>query len=159
MSDHSATGDTPAPVAWLLGNPATLLVARICVTLPFLAAGIVKLADWPGGVAEMVRAGLHPGWFFNAAALVTELGGSALIIFDRKAWLGAGALGIFTVIATLVGHRFWDATGDERIIQFNTFLEHATIGAAFILVVAVKLPAAARTATDTRRQKGTRLCD
>jgi transmembrane protein len=138
-SDRAESGDTPSVVAHMLDNPATLLFARICVTLPFLEAGVIKLVDWQAGNAEMLHAGLHPAWVFNLAALVTELVGSVLIILNRKAWLGAGALGIFTVLATLLAHRFWELTGEARIMQLNTFLEHATISAAFILVVVVGL--------------------
>jgi len=129
--------DAPAPIVRLLGHPATLLAARICVTLPFLVGGIVKLTDWQGGVAEMQAHGLEPAWAINLATLVTELGGSALVILNRKTWLGAGALGIFTVLTTFLAHRFWLLEGAERMREFNSFLEHATIAAAFILVTAL----------------------
>jgi hypothetical protein len=33
--------------------------------------------------------------------LIVQLGGSDLVIFNRRAWLGAGALGAFTLIITL----------------------------------------------------------
>jgi transmembrane protein len=131
--------DTPALVARVLSNPLTLLLARICLAVPFLEAGVVKLLDWSRGEAEMAHTGLHPAWVFNVAALVTELGGSALIILNRGTWLGAGALGVFTVLATFLAHRFWEFSGMERNLQLNSFLEHAAICAAFILVVAVKL--------------------
>jgi transmembrane protein len=118
----------------MLGHPATLLTARVCVTLPFLVGGIVKLADWQGGIDEMHALGLEPAWALNLATLVTELGGSALVILDRKTWLGAGALGVFTVLTTFLAHRYWEFTGADRAREFNSFLEHATIAAAFILV-------------------------
>jgi transmembrane protein len=136
-TDDQVNGDTPALIARVLSHPLTLLFARICLALPFLAAGVVKLLDWDRGEAEMAHTGLHPAWVFNIAALVTELGGSALIILNRGTWLGAGALGIFTVLATFLAHRFWDFSGTERNVQLNSFLEHAAICAAFILVVAV----------------------
>jgi transmembrane protein len=139
MTSWSRSTDAPEAIVRLLDNALTLLVARVCVTLPFLEAGIIKLMDWQAGEAEMLRSGLHPAWVFNLASLVTELGGSVLIIINRKTWLGAGALGIFTVIATFLAHRFWDLSGQARIMQLNTFLEHATISAAFILVVVVGL--------------------
>lgn len=132
-------GDTPRLVALGLDNPVTLLIARVCVTAPFLAGSIVKLVDWQSGEAEMLHAGLHPAWAFNLATLLTEFCGSALIIFNRQVWLGAGALGIFTVLATILAHQFWTLTGEARLMQFNTFMEHATISAAFILVVVVGL--------------------
>ncbi|MGH6939573.1 DoxX family protein [Hypericibacter sp.] len=138
-ADAAARSDTPGFVARLLDNPVTLLVARVCITLPFLAGGLAKLIDWQGGVAEMQQTGLEPAWAFNLAVLLVELGGSALIILDRKTWLGAGALGVFTLLATLMAHRFWEFTGPARSMEMNSFLEHATICAAFIFVVVVGL--------------------
>ena len=127
----------PPVIVDLLDNAVTLAVARIMVTAPFLAGGLTKLLDWQAGVAEMIHVGLHPAWAFNAAALCTQLVGSALVILNRRMWLGAGALGVFTVWATLLAHRFWDFTGSERMAQMNAFFEHWTICAAFILVTVV----------------------
>jgi transmembrane protein len=127
----------PRVVVDLLDNAVTLAVARIMVTAPFLAGGLTKLLDWQAGVAEMTHVGLHPAWAYNAAALGTQLVGSVLVILNRRLWLGAGALGIFTVWATLLAHRFWDFAGSERMAQTNAFFEHWTICAAFILVTVV----------------------
>jgi len=131
--------DPPAVIVQLLDNPLTLLVGRVCVALPFLVAGSMKLLFWQPGVAEMATVGLHPAWAFNIAALVTELGGSASVILARKTWLGAGALGVFTVMTTFLAHRFWDFSGPAREMQMNSFFEHATISASFIFVVVVGL--------------------
>jgi len=134
-------GSTPVFVARLIDNPVTLLVARIWIVLPFLVSGLSKLIDWQAAETEMLRAGLHPAWTFTAAVLVTQLGGSALIIANRKLWLGAGALGVFTVLTNFIAHRFWEFSGDTRTAQLNSFLEHWTMSAAFVLVVAVYLRA------------------
>jgi pimeloyl-ACP methyl ester carboxylesterase len=83
--------DTPALVARALDNPLTLLFARVCLTLPFLATGVAKLLAWNAGVAGMADHGLEPAWAFNLATIVTDLGGAALVILDRRTWLGAGA--------------------------------------------------------------------
>jgi transmembrane protein len=145
MSTDGQPGhDTPALVARVLSHPVTLLFARICLALPFLEAGVAKLFDWSQGEAEMTHVGLHPAWLFNVAALCTELAGSTLVVVNRGTWIGAGALGIFTLLATLLAHRFWEFSGTERNLQLNSFLEHAAICAAFILVVTVKLRTAGR---------------
>jgi transmembrane protein len=47
--------------------------------------------------------------------------------------------GVFTVWATLLAHRFWEFSGVERFMQLNSFFEHWTISAAFILVAIVGL--------------------
>lgn len=129
----------PPPVAAVLDHPLTLLFARVCVTAPFLAAGVTKLLFWQAGEGEMLHVGLHPAWVFNLAALLTELGGSLLIIGNRGVWLGAGALGVFTVLTTFLAHRFWELSGDAYGRELNTFLEHVTIAAAFILVAVLNL--------------------
>jgi transmembrane protein len=117
----------------------TLLVARVCLAAPFIGAGILKLVDWQAGIDEMLHVGLSPAWLFNLVVLLTELGGSALVVLNFKVWLGAGALGVFTVLTTFLAHRFWELEGPARTMQFNSFLEHAAISAAFILVTVVGL--------------------
>jgi transmembrane protein len=46
----------------------------------------------------------------------------------------AGALGVFTALATMMVHRFWALDGIERVRELNTFLEHLAIIAGFVLV-------------------------
>jgi transmembrane protein len=135
----------PKVIRRLLDNPVTLLIARIAVTAPFLVGGFMKLLDWQAGENEMLRAGLHPTWAFNLATLIVELGGSALVIASRRVWLGAGALGVFTVLATALAHRFWEFEGSARTMQLNSFFEHWTISAAFILVAVLSFRDPART--------------
>ena len=67
-------------------------------------------------------------------SIVVELGGSALVISGRLVWLGAGALGVLTAIATVVADDFWNARGSGQIMVTNTFLEHLGLIAGFVLV-------------------------
>jgi hypothetical protein len=39
-------------------------------------------------------------------------------------WLGAGFLGVFTLMATFVANRFWEMGGHERFMAANSFFEH-----------------------------------
>jgi transmembrane protein len=130
---------TPVLVMETLDNRFVPLVTRFLVILPFLYAGVQKLVFWRAGVNEMHLAGLNPSWLFNLAALFTELGGSLSVLLNRRIWLGAGALGIFTLLTTFIAHRFWDFYGVARIGELNSFLEHATICAAFILVTVISI--------------------
>jgi uncharacterized membrane protein YphA (DoxX/SURF4 family) len=52
----------------------------------------------------------------------------------RHVWLGAGAIGVLTAIATLVANDFWDTRGAEHDMAINTFLEHLGLIAGFVLV-------------------------
>jgi transmembrane protein len=128
----------PEPVDRLIGlflrAPATAAAARIVLSLPFWWSGLSKLLDFSGGTAEMAALGLEPAWLFNALTILVQLGGSLLVILNRWTWLGAGALGVFTALATVMAHRFWTLDGIERVRELNTFLEHLAIIAGFVLV-------------------------
>ncbi|MBB5712302.1 DoxX family protein [Sphingomonas xinjiangensis] len=100
-------------------------IARVALTFPFWGSGLTKLIDFPAGMAEMSRFGLEPAAAFNLATISVQLGGSLLIILNRIAWLGAGALSVFTALTILLVHRFWDIPGEPfRTIAFHTATEH-----------------------------------
>ncbi|WGF90276.1 DoxX family protein [Marinivivus vitaminiproducens] len=100
-------------------------VGVLLLTLPYWTSGIAKLVDWDGALAEAGHFGLNPAWFVVAATILVQVGGSASVILGRHAWLGAGALGVFTALATLIAHPFWQiADPMQRFHDRNTFLEH-----------------------------------
>jgi len=121
-------------IGLFLRAPATAAAARIVLCLPFWWSGLTKLLDFSGGTAEMTALGLEPAWLFNALTIFVQLGGSLLVILNRWTWLGAGALGVFTALATVLAHQFWTPDGIERARELNTFLEHLAIIAGFVLV-------------------------
>lgn len=128
---------TPAPIAALLRAPVFNLAARALLTLPFGWSGLAKLADLTGARAEAAGLGLKPAGLVVAATIGVQLVGSFLLITGRQAWLAAGALGVFTGLATLIAHPFW--TIAEPIARFhaqNTFLEHLSLIGG-LMVVAV----------------------
>jgi transmembrane protein len=120
------------PVDRLIGlfllAPATATAARIVLCLPFWWSGMSKLLDFSGGTAEMAALGLEPAWLFNALTILVQLGGSLLVILNRWTWLGAGALGVFTALATVMAHRFWTLDGVERVRELLAII------AGFVLV-------------------------
>jgi uncharacterized membrane protein YphA (DoxX/SURF4 family) len=137
----SARTDTPRAIALILAGPWLLPLARIALVSAFLIGGIQKLIDFPGAIAEQAHFGLQPAWLWAAAAVVVELGGSALIIFERWVWLSAGALGVLTAIAMFVANDFWARTGGDRFIAMNAFFEHLGLIAGLVLVSVMSLHA------------------
>ncbi|WP_034056530.1 multidrug efflux RND transporter inhibitory subunit MexG, partial [Pseudomonas aeruginosa] len=86
---------------------------------------------------EMRAAGLEPAWLFNIATAVTLLAGSALVLLDRKLWLGAGALAVFLLLTILIVHTFWSKTGVEAKLAMFFALEHiAVIGGLIATAIA-----------------------
>ncbi len=126
--------DTPAPIATLLESPTLNIAGRILLTLPFWSSGIAKLLDIDGALAEAAHFGLQPAWVMVIATLMVQLGGSAALITGQFAWVGAGALGVFTALATLIAHPFWTVADPmARFHDRNTFLEHVGLVGGLIL--------------------------
>ena len=130
---------TPAPIASLLGADWFTRCAAILLTLPYWTSGIAKLLDFNGALGEAALFGLNPAWLVAVATIVVQLGGSALVILGRQAWLGAGALGVFTALATLIAHPFWQVADPvARFHERNTFLEHVgLIGGLMVVAVLI----------------------
>jgi len=112
--------------------------ARIGLCTAYVYSGISKLLDLPGAVAEAAHFGLQPPAVFAAGVILTQLVGSALVIFGRRRWaaMGALALALFTVVATLIGHPFWNMTGMEQFHNRNSFLEHIGLVGGFLWLAA-----------------------
>ena len=133
MNSPRYTSDTPAFIAAILRAPVTLWLARIGLTLPYWWSGIDKLLHPQAALAEMHATGLPASWLLYALILMVQLGGSLAIIFNRYAWLGAGALAVFTAFATYLAHAFWKLDGAARFAEMNVFMEHIALiaGMAF----------------------------
>lgn len=130
---------TPAPIARLLEDNRFAILAATLLTLPYWTSGIAKLTDLPGALGEARHFGLEPAILTVAATILVQIGGSLLIILGRQAWLGAGALGIFTAIATLIAHPFWQVADPiTRFHERNTFLEHVGLIGGLMLAAILR---------------------
>lgn len=130
-------GRQPAFVDTILGWPATWFVARLALVSAYLIGGVTKLGNWPSAVAEQVHFGVHPPEVTAALTIVIEIVGSALILSGRLVWLGAGAMGIFTLLTAFIASPFWTMQGQARFIAINDFFEHLGLVAAFVMVAMI----------------------
>ena len=130
---------TPSFVERLLVHRWTAIVATGLVTLPYWTSGLAKLTDLPAALGEARHFGLEPALLVVGLTILVQLGGSLLVILGRAAWLGAGALGVFTAIATLIAHPFWQIA--EPVAKFharNTFLEHIALIGGLVAVAILR---------------------
>lgn len=120
-----------------LAPDGLLLVARVALGAIFLWSGYGKLAGLSGFVTGMEGAGVPmAGLLAPLGAAVEFLGGLALLL---GAWtrLAALALIVFTIVATLVAHRFWDVAPEQERMQTIQFMKNmAIVGGLFGLVSA-----------------------
>ncbi len=130
---------TPAPIARLLGDNRFAVLAASLLTLPYWTSGFAKLLDLGGALGEARHFGLEPAALVVAVTILIQIGGSLLVIVGRRAWLGAGALGVFTAIATIIAHPFWQiADPIARFHERNTFLEHVGLVGGLMLAAILR---------------------
>lgn len=121
----------------LTAAPSFALAARVILTLMFWLSGIAKLADFPGAVAEMRHYGLEPAAAVAVAVIVVQLLGSALVISGRHVWLGAGMLGVFTLMTIPIAHAFWTMQGEQAFMEMMFAFEHITVIGGLMVVAAL----------------------
>ncbi|MDF7667109.1 DoxX family protein [Orbaceae bacterium ESL0727] len=109
-------------------------LAQILVTSSMWRSGFTKLINFNAAVEEMAESGLSPAFFFAALVIFVQLAGTFLVIFGRRwAWLGAGALGVFTIMTIFVIHHFWTYTGVQYDVHLTACLNHLTLIGGLIL--------------------------
>jgi uncharacterized membrane protein YphA (DoxX/SURF4 family) len=115
----------------------TWLLARLALVSAYFIGGITKLFNFNAAVAEQQHFGLHPGWIWASFAIAVEIIAPILILSGRFVWLGAGALGVLTAIATYVANDFWNMTGQAHFMAMNTFFEHIGLIAGFVMAALI----------------------
>jgi uncharacterized membrane protein YphA (DoxX/SURF4 family) len=129
---------SPRPIAALLDAPGVAVIGRVLLTSPFWISGALKIADFGSAVGEATHFGLQPPALIAMIIILLQIGGSAAVILGRGVWLGAGALGVFTALANVVGHAFWTIPDPmARFHDMNAFT--ANLGLIGGLVLAAVL--------------------
>ncbi len=128
MTGHS----NPAWIRALLSQRWVLLLARLALVSAYLIGGVDKALNFNDAVAEQAHFGLHPAALWAALAVAVEIAGSLCVVFRRFTWIGAGGLGVLTVVAMLVANDFWNRTGVARFMALNSFFEHLGLIAALV---------------------------
>jgi transmembrane protein len=128
---------TPTPIRALLSHPAAETLARVVLTFPFWGSGFDKLVHTAEGLDTMRAFGLEPAWLFLVATVAVQIVGSALVVTGRMAWLGAGALGVFTVLTIPIAHHFWAPEGAAALHAFHTAAEHVGMVGGLVAIAAL----------------------
>lgn len=128
----------PRFVTMLLGWRPTWFLARLMLASAYILGGITKLTDWQGAVAEQAHFGMSPPALWAALTIAIELVGPVLILTGRLVWLGAGMLGVFTLLAAFTANAFWVMpAGPDRFMATNAFFEHIGLIGGFIAVAMI----------------------
>jgi putative oxidoreductase len=110
------------------------LVGRVLLVLLFLVHGIMKLNNVPGTAGYMAKVGLPAAELMAYVAIVVEIGGALFLMIGWQTRKVAWFLVLYIVLASFLGHRFWELEGAARSIQLQLFLKNiGVIGGLMIL--------------------------
>ena len=118
----------------LLAPEAIRWIALLGLCAAYIQGGLNKLLDFGGAVAEMQHFGIAPAVPAAIAVIALELVAPAMIVLGVWRWLAALALAAFTLAATLMANRYWDAPPEARFMLMNAFYEHLGLAGGFVLV-------------------------
>jgi putative oxidoreductase len=117
-------------------SDALLLLGRIAIASVFIPAGLSKLGNLQGFAASLERGGVPFAQVMAPlGALVEFLGGIAIAV-GIQVRFAAALMILFTIVATLIAHRFWELQGAARQAQQGQFFKNLGLIGGFLFLVA-----------------------
>ena len=114
-----------------------LLLARIALGAIFVQSGFGKLTDLAGFTGGLESMGVPLASVLGVVGPLVEFFGGLALVLGAWTWLAAVLIAGFTVVATLIAHRFWDYPADQQAMQSAQFMKNlAIIGGLLAVVVA-----------------------
>lgn len=114
-----------------------VLAGRILLALMFVMAGYSKLGNIGGTAGYIASGGLPFATLLAVAVGLLELvGGLALAVGFKARW-AALALGLFTLLASLLFHKFWAVPADQQMVQQLMFMKNLAVAGGMFIVAAL----------------------
>ena len=118
------------------GGDLVLLLGRILLAAIFIPAGYGHLARSSGFATYLAGHGVPFSAVVAVVAACVEFFGALAILVGFATRYVAPLMALFTLIAALVGHRYWNATGAEYANQYNHFFKNLAILGGFLVLYA-----------------------
>ena len=141
MSAETETSAAPQAMPGVLQD-FLLLLGRVLLGWIFVQSGWRKLMNMDAfistGQTSLVGRGVPNAAFWGWIGAPVEFLGGVLILFGFATRYAAFAILIFTIAATLIGHRFWEYTNPAEIrAQHTQFFKNVSMmGGTILLMVA-----------------------
>lgn len=114
-----------------------VVVGRILLALMFVLSGFGKLTNLEGTAAYIASGGLPAASVLAVGVGLLELfGGLALMIGFKARW-AALALGVFTLFASVLFHRYWSMPAEQQMVQQLLFMKNVAVAGGMFIVAAL----------------------
>ena len=112
-----------------------LLVGRVLMGWIFVESGWRKLAGMDAFIASLVNRRVPYATMMGWIGAPVELFGGLALVLGVATRYGALLVIAFTIVATLIGHRYWDLTdAAARRMQQSHFAKNLTIIGGLVLL-------------------------
>jgi putative oxidoreductase len=112
------------------------LVGRILLAVIFITSGFGKLAGLEGTAGYIASKGLPlPMVAAVVAGLVELVGGAMLVVGFKARWAGL-VLAIFTLVAGIIFHDYWNADAASKMGQEINFWKNVSMTGGLLLAFA-----------------------
>lgn len=126
-----------------------LLIGRVLLALMFILSGFGKLGDLAGTAGYIASGGLpFASLLAPVVGLLELLGGLAIVVGFQARW-AALVLGLFTLAASVLFHKFWAVPADQAFVQQLLFMKNLSVAGGLFTVAAL---GAGALSVDARRQ-------
>jgi putative oxidoreductase len=125
-----------------------VVVGRVLLALMFIMAGFSKLGNIEGTAGYIASGGLPMASVLAVVVGLLELLGGLAIAAGFQARWAALALGLFTLAATVLFHKFWAVPAEQAMVQQLMFMKNLAVAGGLLFVFAM---GAGPASLDTRR--------
>jgi putative oxidoreductase len=115
-------------------RPLLLLIARIAIVLLFIIFGLPKMTGFDGTVQYMAKLGAPMPMLAAIIAVVMEIPAAILIVLGFFTRPIALLFVFYTLGTAIIGHHYWDMSGDAVMPNMINFYKNISIAGAFLLL-------------------------
>ncbi len=114
-----------------------LLAGRVLLALMFILSGAGKLGDLAGTAGYIASGGLpFASLLAPVVGLLELIGGLAIVVGFQARW-AALVLGLFTLAASALFHRFWAVPADQAFVQQLLFMKNLSVAGGLFTLAAL----------------------
>jgi putative oxidoreductase len=114
-----------------------VIVGRVLLALMFIYAGFGKLTNLEGTAGYIASGGLPMASVLAVVVGLLELLGGLAIAVGLQARWAALALGLFTLAASVLFHKFWAVPADQAFVQQLMFMKNLSVAGGLFIVAAL----------------------
>ncbi len=114
-----------------------IIIGRLLLGGYFFRSGLQNLGKVDLHAGILARKGVPLPRVAMWIAVAAELLGGASVALGIFPALGALALALFTLAASVLYHNFWTMQGEERASHLNSMVSNLALVGAFLIVIAI----------------------